>query len=124
MNKIKIFGWFLIGVFTMSFGMSFIKPSCFLCDIERYIVLLAAICCLMARIIWAKLFFISLFFVSSYHVAIQYKLLQAPKVCNVKVLGAKRASCGDKTMQILSIPMPVYVVLLSLLGFGVIWKKR
>lgn len=42
-SKIKLLGWFLLGVSCISLIMACLTPSCFLCDIERYLMLASAL---------------------------------------------------------------------------------
>lgn len=116
MKCMKILGYFVLGVSVMSGMMAFIKPSCFLCDIERVCLLIISISILLQRNWLAFSASVITIGISTYHLLLQYHVILQPSVCHVNIMKmGKRISCNDMSLMIFNLPLPVYVCVISVI---------
>jgi len=126
MKASKIINWFFLGLGVSSVILSFFRPSCLLCDVQRTLFLFIAVTGFLSFFLIRLFFTGTLFLISAYHSFLN--LLPLENYCTLSGLSMKRLPCTSATIvQIYSIPLPVIICFISAISFAVLfyeYKKK
>lgn len=109
-------------------------PSCILCHIERWILLIWGGSALLSlrcrRNLWA-LWILSIvgWAVALYHTMLQFRLFQVPAFCQIKqtssfqeFMSQPTAACQEWTLSMFGLPAPFYLMLMWFFAIVIVWR--
>lgn len=110
-----------IGSGGMLMGYLGSTPPCFLCSVQQWMFVGAGVLALMRMVCLSRFTLLLTAFVSLYQLSLQMEWVStAPKLCDASFDGTqtKRSACKDKKVQFLGMPLPAYVMGISLMIMG------
>lgn len=105
----RVIGWFLLGLSITSAILSLHFPSCVLCDLERYGLLISGLLLMFNLERLAKLSLWIVFGIAVYQIALQYGFSTEPSWC----LNAG-TRCSDATVTLLGMNLSIWVMVITL----------